>query len=64
VPGFFIREAPGRYRGYVEEPLWPSGGTPADVEDLTRRAAAGLEKYIERFADQWYCFEAVWGAGS
>ncbi len=60
LPGFVIRQSPGRYRVVVEEPLWPAGRGTDAVEDLLHRMARVLEKYIARHGDQWYCFEPVW----
>jgi len=60
VPGFVVREAPGRYKGFVEEPLWPDGKDAAAVDDLLRRTAKVLETYFSRYGDQWYCFEPIW----
>jgi Kdo2-lipid IVA lauroyltransferase/acyltransferase len=60
VPAFVVREAPGRYRALVEEPLWPGGKTPRDVDDLVRRVAGVLETYFSAYTGQWYCFERFW----
>jgi KDO2-lipid IV(A) lauroyltransferase len=60
LPGFVLMERPGHYCVSVDEPLWPTGRGPADVQDLMDRFARVLEKYLAKHADQWYCFEPVW----
>lgn len=60
VPGFVVRDGPALYRGVVEDPLWPDGAGSDAVDDLLARVARVLEKYIARYADQWFCFEPVW----
>lgn len=60
VPGFVLMEGPGRYRAVVEDPIWPTGKGHSAVQIMLDKMAKVLEKYISRFADQWYCFEPVW----
>lgn len=60
IPGFVLRESPGRYRTVIEDPIWPAGKGPHAIEDLIGQTAQVLENYICRYGDQWYCFEPVW----
>jgi KDO2-lipid IV(A) lauroyltransferase len=60
IPGFVVREAPGRYRAFVEDPLWPEGKGPDAVDDLLRRMACVLENRLARHGSQWYCLEPFW----
>ena len=58
VPGFVLMDGNGRYRGVVEDALWPTG--PEDVQNLMDKMAQVVGKYISTHADQWFCFEPVW----
>jgi lauroyl/myristoyl acyltransferase len=37
-----------------------TGDEEADVQELTRRIARSLERYVRRFPDQWFAFRPVW----
>jgi KDO2-lipid IV(A) lauroyltransferase len=58
VPMFLIREAPWRFRLFVEPPIPPRGadGRLRPVEELTAAYAAVLEGYVRRFPEQWIMF--------
>jgi predicted LPLAT superfamily acyltransferase len=57
VPAFCVLDPAGGYRLHVEEGLVVSRG--AEVDAL--RAAVGvLQRYVERYWDQWFNFYDVW----
>jgi lauroyl/myristoyl acyltransferase len=57
VPAFCVLDPAGGYRLHVEEGLVVSRG--AEVDAL--RAAVGvLQRYVERYWDQWFNFYDIW----
>lgn len=62
VCGFFIREADGRKKIVVKEPIWPDRKAPraAELERLTRAWSAAIEDMIRRYPDQWAWFHERW----
>jgi KDO2-lipid IV(A) lauroyltransferase len=73
IPVFLIREEPGRFRFYVEPPIWPpsaaeprgpargSQGQRVDthVHQLTQAYVTVIERYVRRFPSQWLMFQPV-----
>ncbi|UCF79255.1 MAG: lysophospholipid acyltransferase family protein [Candidatus Eiseniibacteriota bacterium] len=59
VPGFLIREAGGRFKAYVDEPIRPGTGEGA-FEEIMGRCVNVMEKYVRRYPDQWFVFEPIW----
>ena len=63
IPIFFIREAPGQFRFYVEPAIRPpapmqnGGAVPHAVQALTQRYTDRLAAYIKRFPTQWVVFQ-------
>jgi KDO2-lipid IV(A) lauroyltransferase len=61
VLGVGVRIAPGRFRGFVTEPMHLSRGQGgADEEEMARRLAHLMEHFILRYPDQWLMFSRVW----
>ncbi|MBI3291887.1 MAG: lysophospholipid acyltransferase family protein [Elusimicrobia bacterium] len=56
------KSMPGRnrYVGIVEPPLVPSGQGPQAIQELANGFAAILERYLQRYPEQWYVFEPFW----
>ena len=61
VFGVCVKGSDGRYRLEIEEPLT---GNPEDPESARRMAAECIrmiEKYVEKYPEQWYLFEKIGG---
>jgi KDO2-lipid IV(A) lauroyltransferase len=54
VPGFVVRESPGRYRIRFEPAII------ASPERALERLAATLERWVRAHPEQWFVFEPVW----
>jgi len=64
VPAFMIREAPGRHRLIIEEPIEPvrTGDEEADVVATTQKCVDILEKYVREYPSQWFWVHRRWRA--
>lgn len=62
VPAFMVRTAANHFEGVMEEPIYPVPGTPEEqqVKEMTQRFARVLEKYVQKYPDQWLIFTPVW----
>ena len=59
---YAVRTAPGQYRVELQPPPATDGdsGTDDVVWKLTARMAAGFERAIRAYPDQWYPFSRIW----
>jgi KDO2-lipid IV(A) lauroyltransferase len=62
VPAFMLREAPGKHRLIIEEPIEPvrTGDERADVEATTQKCVDILEKYVREYPSQWFWVHRRW----
>ena len=62
VPVFMLREAPGKHRLIVEEPIEPvrTGDQEADVIATTQKCTDILEKYVREYPSQWFWVHRRW----
>ena len=66
VPTFMVREGRGRFRLYIEPPIWPDGHGAAgqtSVRALAQTCAGVLERYVKAFPSQWLLFQPIAGRG-
>ncbi len=61
VPAFSVMEAPGQYRGIIEQPLNLRYGPDRRkaLQHNLEQVAAVFERYIRRYPDQWYLVEPI-----
>ena len=59
VPSFFVRENKWFYRLKFEEPIFIDSDGVSE-ESIVDKYVPVLEKYIEKYPDQWYLFEKYW----
>jgi phosphatidylinositol dimannoside acyltransferase len=59
-----VRSAPGRYRVELQPPLRTGADSDEEsaVRQLTAGMAAGFERAIRAYPDQWYPFSPIWPA--
>jgi KDO2-lipid IV(A) lauroyltransferase len=62
LPVVARREADGRYRPLMYEPIEVDGGAPAEVARATQAIADALEDMIATAPEQWYTFKPTWPA--
>jgi len=62
VPAFMLREAPGKHRLIIEEPVEPvrTGDEQADVTATTQKCVDILEKYVREYPSQWFWVHRRW----
>ena len=62
LPVFIVREAPGRHRVTIHEPLVASVGSSRDetIRELTARCTEAIEAAIQRAPEQWLWFHDRW----
>lgn len=54
IPAFCVKESK-RYNVYFEEPLYPDNGYK-----VAEKWANILERYVKKYATQWYIFDNIW----
>jgi len=65
IPTFFVREGYGKFRLFVETPLYPDElGIREDDEqgwlDVIQRYARQIEAKVRRYPTQWMMFREFW----
>jgi KDO2-lipid IV(A) lauroyltransferase len=62
VPTFLVMTPEGKYKFMIDEPIRPrvTDDFDADVRDCVERSIRVLERYVRRYAEQWYVFRPVW----
>ena len=62
VPTFMVMTPEGKHEFILDEPIVPrvTDDFDADVRDCVERAVAVLERYVRRYAEQWYVFSPIW----
>lgn len=61
LPAFIIREAPGRYRGIIHDPIIPPGGSlRRQIENMQEIYRSYLERYIQTYPTQWGVLQPFW----
>ncbi|MCB4755438.1 MAG: lysophospholipid acyltransferase family protein [Elusimicrobia bacterium] len=63
VVAALIRKAPGHYRAFMEDPLYPRDRSLTEVNRLTQRVAQHFGLYLRLHANQWYRFIPLEFAG-
>ena len=63
VPTFLIREGRWKFRLCFEPAIWPDpqGAEEPSIRRMTQRYARVLERYIQRFPEQWLMFHPIAG---
>jgi lauroyl/myristoyl acyltransferase len=59
IPGFCIRGADGRYHLESEPALGGEAGHTLEAAEVVRRYLSIVEKYVEKYPDQWYRFDNI-----
>ena len=62
VPVVARREADGRYRPIMAEPIELEDGSPAAIGRATQAIADALEVMVAAAPEQWYTFKPMWPA--
>jgi lauroyl/myristoyl acyltransferase len=61
LPAFIVRQSPGRYRGFIHEPIRPPAGSPktqiVQMQDVYR---GHLEHYLKAYPEQWGNLQPFW----
>jgi len=62
LPGFFVRQADGRYECVIDEMIEPriTDDFDADVRDCVGQCLRVFERHIRKHPDQWYVFRPIW----
>ncbi|MFV2065161.1 MAG: lysophospholipid acyltransferase family protein, partial [Chloroflexota bacterium] len=60
VPVVARREADGRYRPIMYDPIEPAGGSPEELQRATQAIADALTSMIAEAPEQWYTFKPMW----
>ena len=61
LPTFMIREGMGKFRFYLEPPIYPAHDAAPEraIERLTAAYASVIERYAKRFPEQWLVFQPL-----
>jgi KDO2-lipid IV(A) lauroyltransferase len=59
IPGFCVRGTDGRYHLESEPPLTGETGGPLGAAEAVRQYLSIVEKYVEKYPDQWYRFDNI-----
>lgn len=62
VPTFMVMTPEGKHEFILDDPIVPrvTDDFDADVRDTVERALTVLERYVRRYAEQWYVFSPIW----
>lgn len=68
IPGFVLREGPGKYVINMENPIYPSAFQSGDIKkpgneevmELVQQVADVITRYIRNYPEQWCRFDNVW----
>ena len=62
LPGFCLRDAPGKFRVIVYPPLWPDPQAEREAEEarITQAYLGCVEKVIRRAPDQYFWWHQRW----
>ncbi|MDD5584743.1 MAG: hypothetical protein PHV55_06785, partial [Candidatus Omnitrophica bacterium] len=60
IPTFFVRERKKYYHLIIEKPLEYDKDDAQAQENIIKKYASILEKYISQYPDQWYMFQRYW----
>ncbi|MCX7895227.1 MAG: lysophospholipid acyltransferase family protein [Thermoanaerobaculum sp.] len=62
IPTFFLLEPDRRFRVVYEKPMEvPEDTSPASLRPYLEQWVALLERYVQQYPQQWYCFYPFWG---
>jgi KDO2-lipid IV(A) lauroyltransferase len=61
VFGICVKEPDGKYHLKVDEPLTGDRSDPESARKIAIECITRIEKCVEKYPEQWYCFEKIGG---
>ncbi|MBP7055527.1 MAG: lysophospholipid acyltransferase family protein [Candidatus Omnitrophica bacterium] len=62
VPAYLIRNKDDSFTFFIEKPIIPESYSSEDeaVDDLMKKSAASIERYVGLYPSQWFAFRNIW----
>lgn len=61
VFGICVKRDDGKYHLIIEEPLYGDREDPQSGRKIAEQCISKIEKYVEKYPEQWYLFEKIGG---